>query len=76
MVRDLTISTERRLTRFDVSRACAGILPYPDSKGHDLQTETFKFYWELAHRDPTSGVQVRPFTTIKLPSAPEITVAQ
>ncbi|KAM0189133.1 hypothetical protein ACHAPA_007225 [Fusarium lateritium] len=38
--------------------AGAGILPHPDSKGHDLQTETFKFYWALAHRDPTSGVQV------------------
>ncbi|KAI5457066.1 hypothetical protein BGZ63DRAFT_417400 [Mariannaea sp. PMI_226] len=38
--------------------AGAGILPHPDSKGHDLQTQTFKFYWALAHRDPTSGVQV------------------
>ncbi|CAH0004293.1 unnamed protein product [Clonostachys byssicola] len=38
--------------------AGAGILPYPESKGHDLQTETFKFYRALAHRDPTSGVQV------------------
>ncbi|KAI1033884.1 hypothetical protein LB503_011061 [Fusarium chuoi] len=37
--------------------AGAGILPHPDYKGHDLQTETFKFYWALAHRDPTSGVQ-------------------
>ncbi|KAL5590387.1 hypothetical protein FOBRF1_013944 [Fusarium oxysporum] len=38
--------------------AGAGILPHPDYKGHDLQTESFKFYWALAHRDPTSGVQV------------------
>ncbi|KAG2005313.1 hypothetical protein GB937_008856 [Aspergillus fischeri] len=38
--------------------AGAGILPYPDSAGQDLQTETFKYYWALAHRDPTSGVQV------------------
>ena len=41
------------------TRAGAGILPYPDSAGHDLQAETFKYYWALAHRDPTSGVQVR-----------------
>ncbi|KAH6950274.1 hypothetical protein DER45DRAFT_513045 [Fusarium avenaceum] len=38
--------------------AGAGILPHPDYKGHDLQTESFKFYWALAHRDPTSGVQI------------------
>jgi len=40
------------------SRAGAGILPHPDSKGHDLQTKTFMFFWDLAHSDPTSGVQV------------------
>jgi hypothetical protein len=39
-------------------RAGAGILPYPETKGHDLQINTFKYYWALAHRDPTSGVQV------------------
>ncbi|KAG5746624.1 hypothetical protein H9Q72_011909 [Fusarium xylarioides] len=38
--------------------AGAGILPHPDYKGQDLQTESFRFYWALAHRDPTSGVQV------------------
>ncbi|GAD92353.1 FAD dependent oxidoreductase, putative [Paecilomyces variotii No. 5] len=38
--------------------AGAGILPYPEGKGHDLQINTFKYYWALAHRDPTSGVQV------------------
>ncbi|KAI2867826.1 hypothetical protein CBS147343_9839 [Aspergillus niger] len=42
--------------------AGAGILPYPDSAGHDLQAETFKYYWALAHRDPTSGVQVTDVT--------------
>lgn len=40
------------------SRAGAGILPYPESEGHDLQINTFKYYWALAHRDPTTGVQV------------------
>lgn len=39
-------------------RAGAGILPHPDSEGHELQAESFKYYWALAHRDPTSGVQV------------------
>ncbi|GFG20787.1 D-amino acid oxidase, putative [Aspergillus udagawae] len=38
--------------------AGAGILPHPDSEGHELQAESFKYYWALAHRDPTSGVQV------------------
>ncbi|KAJ6108206.1 hypothetical protein N7523_009529 [Penicillium sp. IBT 18751x] len=38
--------------------AGAAIFPSPDSKGHSLQVESFKYFWELAHRDPTSGVQV------------------
>ncbi|KAJ5087202.1 hypothetical protein N7456_010818 [Penicillium angulare] len=37
--------------------AGAAIFPYPDSNGHSLQVETFRYYWALAHRDPTSGVQ-------------------
>ncbi|KAH8422333.1 FAD-dependent oxidoreductase [Aspergillus melleus] len=41
-----------------LARAGAGILPHPDGKGHDLQTETFIYFWALAHRDSTSGVQV------------------
>ncbi|KAJ5814617.1 hypothetical protein N7474_006394 [Penicillium riverlandense] len=38
--------------------AGAAIFPHPDAKGHSLQAETFRYYWALAHRDPTSGVQV------------------
>ncbi|KAJ5665885.1 uncharacterized protein N7477_008333 [Penicillium maclennaniae] len=38
--------------------AGAAIFPSPDSKGHSLQVESFKYFWELAHKDPTSGVQV------------------
>ncbi|KAJ6172603.1 hypothetical protein N7470_001670, partial [Penicillium chermesinum] len=38
--------------------AGAGILPSPDVGGESLQTESFKYFWALAHRDPTSGVQV------------------
>ncbi|KAF4171745.1 hypothetical protein CNMCM8694_002085 [Aspergillus lentulus] len=38
--------------------AGAGILPHPDTGGHDLQTNTFVYFWALAHNDPTSGVQV------------------
>ncbi|KAJ5773034.1 hypothetical protein N7457_007930 [Penicillium paradoxum] len=38
--------------------AGAAIFPHPDVKGRDLQVETFKYFWALAHRDPTSGVQV------------------
>ncbi|CAJ0550034.1 Ff.00g099640.m01.CDS01 [Fusarium sp. VM40] len=41
-----------------VQRTGAGILPHPDYKGHDLQTESFELYWALAHRDPTNGVQI------------------
>ncbi|WKT52873.1 hypothetical protein QSH57_003435 [Fusarium oxysporum f. sp. vasinfectum] len=41
-----------------VARLVLAYFPTPDYKGHDLQTESFKFYWALAHRDPTSGVQV------------------
>lgn len=40
-------------------RAGAAIFPHPDAKGHALQVESFKYFWALAHRDPTSGVQVR-----------------
>ncbi|KAJ5129418.1 nucleotide-binding domain-containing protein [Penicillium bovifimosum] len=36
--------------------AGAAMFPHPDAKGQDLQTESFKYYWALAHRDPTSGV--------------------
>lgn len=39
-------------------RAGAAIYPHPDVGGEPLQVETFKYYWSLAHRDPTSGVQV------------------
>ncbi|EAU29704.1 predicted protein [Aspergillus terreus NIH2624] len=38
--------------------AGAGIFPQPDTNGRDLQEETFIEFWALAHRDPTSGVQV------------------
>ncbi|KAJ5679324.1 hypothetical protein N7462_007568 [Penicillium macrosclerotiorum] len=38
--------------------AGAAIFPHPDAKGQALVKETFKYYWALAHRDPTSGVQV------------------
>ncbi|CAG8307989.1 unnamed protein product [Penicillium salamii] len=38
--------------------AGVSIYPHPDVGGHDLQTENFKYFWALAHRDPTSGVQV------------------
>ncbi|KAJ5304952.1 uncharacterized protein N7443_004612 [Penicillium atrosanguineum] len=38
--------------------AGAAIFPYSDSEGHSLQVESFKYFWALAHRDPTSGVQV------------------
>ncbi|KAL4890053.1 hypothetical protein BDV59DRAFT_101730 [Aspergillus ambiguus] len=38
--------------------AGAAIFPHPDAKGQDLQEETFKKFWALAHRDPTSGVQI------------------
>lgn len=41
-----------------MSRAGAALLPHPDAKGHSLMVETFKYFWALAHRDPTSGVQV------------------
>ncbi|CAI7655244.1 unnamed protein product [Penicillium manginii] len=37
--------------------AGVSIYPHPDVGGHDLQTENFKYFWALAHRDPTSGVQ-------------------
>lgn len=39
-------------------RAGVAILPYPDAAGHDLQEKSFKFYWELAHKDQASGTQV------------------
>lgn len=41
-------------------RAGAGIYLHPDAdaEGQFLQTESFKYYWALAHTDPTSGVQV------------------
>lgn len=41
-------------------RAGAGIYLHPDAdaEGQFLQTESFKYYWTLAHTDPTSGVQV------------------
>ncbi|KAF9887309.1 hypothetical protein FE257_010304 [Aspergillus nanangensis] len=38
--------------------AGAAIFPHPDVKGRDLQAATFRYFWSLAHRDPTSGVQV------------------
>ncbi|KAJ5047831.1 hypothetical protein NUH16_006328 [Penicillium rubens] len=38
--------------------AGAAIFPHPDTKGHLLQVESFKYFWALAHRDPTSGIQV------------------
>ncbi|KAE8152932.1 hypothetical protein BDV25DRAFT_150183 [Aspergillus avenaceus] len=38
--------------------AGVSIFPHPDVGGHSLQTENFKYFWALAHRDPTSGVQV------------------
>ncbi|KAL4963461.1 FAD-dependent oxidoreductase [Aspergillus stella-maris] len=38
--------------------AGAGFLPHPETKDQSLPTESFKYYWALAHRDPTSGVQV------------------
>ncbi|CAI7666156.1 unnamed protein product [Penicillium bialowiezense] len=38
--------------------AGVSIYPHPDVGGHSLQTENFKYFWALAHRDPTSGVQV------------------
>ncbi|KAJ5583479.1 hypothetical protein N7535_002099 [Penicillium sp. DV-2018c] len=38
--------------------AGAAMFPHPDAKGQDLVRESFKYYWALAHRDPTSGVQV------------------
>lgn len=41
-----------------MSRAGVSIFPHPDVGGHSLQTENFKYFWALAHRDPTSGVQV------------------
>ena len=47
------------LTLFSIYRAGVSIYPHPDVGGHDLQTENFKYFWALAHRDPTSGVQVR-----------------
>ncbi|PLB53354.1 nucleotide-binding domain-containing protein [Aspergillus steynii IBT 23096] len=42
--------------------AGASICPHPDVGGNSLQTENFKFFWALAHRDPTSGVQVLKVT--------------
>ena len=41
-----------------VFRAGVSIFPHPAVGGHSLQTENFKYFWALAHRDPTSGVQV------------------
>ncbi|KAL4954703.1 hypothetical protein BDW69DRAFT_205024 [Aspergillus filifer] len=38
--------------------AGAGFLPHPESRDQSLQAESFKYYCALAHRDPTSGVQV------------------
>ncbi|KAJ5371412.1 nucleotide-binding domain-containing protein [Penicillium cataractarum] len=38
--------------------AGVSIYPHPDAGGNSLQTENFKYFWTLAHRDPTSGVQV------------------
>ncbi|OJJ97615.1 hypothetical protein ASPACDRAFT_53763 [Aspergillus aculeatus ATCC 16872] len=38
--------------------AGVSIFPHPDAGGESLQTENFKYFWALAHRDPTSGVQV------------------
>ncbi|RJE21015.1 FAD dependent oxidoreductase, partial [Aspergillus sclerotialis] len=38
--------------------AGAAIFPHPDASGQDLQTETFRHYWELAQRDQCCGVQV------------------
>lgn len=46
-------------TNESISRAGAAIFPHPNAKGHSLMVETFKYFWALAHRDPTSGVQVR-----------------
>ncbi|PYI19564.1 nucleotide-binding domain-containing protein [Aspergillus japonicus CBS 114.51] len=38
--------------------AGVSIFPHPDAGGESLQTENFKYFWALAHRDPTSGVQI------------------
>ncbi|KAH8893459.1 FAD dependent oxidoreductase [Thozetella sp. PMI_491] len=42
--------------------AGAIIQPGPDLKpaSRELQAESFKYYWALANRDPTSGVQIIP----------------
>lgn len=42
-------------------RAGVSIYPHPDAGGHSLQAENFKYFWALAYRDPTSGVQVGHF---------------
>ncbi|KAL4993959.1 hypothetical protein BDV10DRAFT_197900 [Aspergillus recurvatus] len=39
--------------------ASVSIYPHPDAGGNSLQTENFKLFWALAHRDPTSGVQYK-----------------
>lgn len=54
----LTPGTEEKKKLMSFCRAGAAIFPHPDAKGRDLQIETFKYFWALAHRDPTSGVQV------------------
>ncbi|KAI9926582.1 hypothetical protein MW887_004350 [Aspergillus wentii] len=38
--------------------AGVSIFPHPDVGGQSLQAENFKYFWALAHRDPTAGVQV------------------
>ncbi|KAJ9143400.1 putative FAD dependent oxidoreductase [Pleurostoma richardsiae] len=42
--------------------AGAVIQPLPEGEGHDLQVESLKYYWALAHRDPTAGAQTLPVT--------------
>lgn len=58
LVRFPIIYLLKELAQTHLHRAGAGILPHPHSKGEDLQTSTFIYYWALAHRDPSSGVQV------------------
>ena len=41
----------------------AGAVIYPTyNKNNDFQTDSYRHFWALAHRDPTSGAQVLPVT--------------
>lgn len=44
-------------------RAGAVVLPSPSKDPRDIamQIGSLRYYWALAHQDPTSGVQVRGF---------------